>query len=249
MNSLLLAFQFFTVVPIQKSLPMEKRHITGMYSFFPWIGAVIGSIACLPIYFDWSSLMTAFAVVSLGILLSGGLHMDGFIDTSDAYFSYREQAKRMEILDDPRVGAFGVMATVLLIVGKIIIISEVLSAESFHFLFIIIIPYLSRVVLVILFGITENAKESGLAHFFKQKLHVQTIIPLTTSFLFIAICLIGLMTYWLIAMTLLSVLILFICIYRSWSLKNFGGITGDLLGASLELTEVILWITLLLLLS
>ena len=249
MNSLLLALQFFTIIPIKKNLPMEKRHITGMYTVYPWIGAFIGVIACLPLYFEWSSLMTAFVIVGLGILLSGGLHMDGFIDTADAYFSYRDQAKRMEILDDPRVGAFGVMAIVLLIVGKIIIIAEVLSTESFHWLFIITVPFLSRIVLVVLFSITANAKESGLAHFFKQRLLLQILMPLTAIFLFLAICFIGVMTHWLIAITLLLVLLVFICIYRSWSLKNFGGATGDLLGASVELMEVILWITFLLVLS
>ena len=74
---------------------------------------------------------TAFSIVLLGILLSGGLHMDGFIDTSDAFFSYKDRMKRFEILDDPRVGAFGVMAVVLLIVGKVIIVSEVLVWNHF----------------------------------------------------------------------------------------------------------------------
>mgnify|MGYP003469351719 FL=1 len=249
MNSLLLALQFFTIIPVKKNLPMEKRQITGMYTVFPLVGAGIGAVASLALYFEWSSLMTAFVIVSLGILLSGGLHMDGFIDTSDAFFSYRDLKKRMEILDDPRVGAFGVMAIVLLIVGKVIIIAEVLSSESFHWIFIMIIPVLSRIVLVTLFSTTVNAKESGLAHFFKQKIHIPLLLPLTACSLFIAICLIGLTTYWLIAITILSVLVVFSCVYRSWTLKNFGGITGDLLGASLELTEVILWITLLLLLS
>lgn len=249
MNSLLLALQFFTIIPIKSNLPMEKRQITGMYTAFPWIGAGIGAVACLALYFEWSSLMTAFAVVSLGIILSGGLHMDGFIDTADAYFSYRDLNKRMEILDDPRVGAFGVLSIVLLILGKVIIIAEVLSSESFHWIFLLTIPVLSRLVLVMLFSTTINAKESGLAYFFKQRIQVQILIPLTAGSLFIAICLIGLLTHWLIAITILSVLFIFSCVYRSWTLKNFGGITGDLLGASLELTEVILWINLLLLLS
>lgn len=249
MNSLLLALQFFTIIPIKKNLPMEKRQITGMYTVFPWVGAGIGAFASLALSFEWSPLMTAFVIVSLGILLSGGLHMDGFIDTADAYFSYRDLKKRMEILDDPRVGAFGVMAIVLLIVGKIIIVAEVLSAGSFHWSYVVIIPFLSRIVLVILFSFTVNAKESGLAHFFKQRLQLPIVIPLTSIFLVLAICFIAVMTHGLIAFTLLSVLLIFICVYRSWTLKNFGGVTGDLLGASLELMEVILWITLLLLLS
>ena len=85
--------------------------------------------------------MTAFGVVLLGVLLAGGLHMDGFIDLSDAFFSYKDRAKRLEILDDPRVGAFGVMAVVFLVVGKIIIVAEVLSFDSFHWIFLVLIPF------------------------------------------------------------------------------------------------------------
>lgn len=249
MKSLLLALQFFTIIPVHKNVPMEKRHITGMYSLFPWIGAGIGALTCVLLYFEWSPLMMGFAIVLLGILLSGGLHMDGFIDTSDAFFSYKDRLKRFEILDDPRVGAFGVMAVVLLVVGKVIIVSEVLAAESFHWIFVLLIPFLSRATLAMLFGSTKSAKESGLAYFFKQKMNVNMVILVTASNLFIGLFFIGWMSEWMIAVTLAAVLFIFMCLFRNWAVKNFGGVTGDLLGASVEVSEVVLWITLLLLLS
>ncbi|QFF97902.1 adenosylcobinamide-GDP ribazoletransferase [Psychrobacillus glaciei] len=249
MKGLLLALQFFTIIPVHKNLPMEKQQISVMYSLFPWIGASIGAFASISLYFEWSTLMTGFTVVFLGILLSGGLHMDGFIDTSDAFFSYKDRLKRLEILDDPRVGAFGVMAVVLLVIGKVIIVSEVLAAESFHGIFILLIPFFSRAILTMLFGLTRSAKESGLAHFFKQKMNVNVVLLTTLCNFFIGLFLIGWFTDWLIAITFATVLIVFICLFRRWAWKNFGGITGDLLGASVEVSEVVLWMTLLLLLS
>ncbi|MEI4768938.1 adenosylcobinamide-GDP ribazoletransferase [Psychrobacillus sp. FJAT-51614] len=249
MNSLLLALQFFTIIPVHKNLPMEERQISGIYSLFPWIGASIGAISCALLYFQWGPLMTAFSIVFMGVLLSGGLHLDGFIDTSDAFFSYRDRMKRFEILDDPRVGAFGVMAVVLLIVGKVIIVSEVLAAESFHWIFVLLLPLFSRAALVMLFGLTRSAKESGLAYFFKQKMNANAVILATACNIFVGLLLIGWMTSWLIAVTFAVVLLVFICFYRNWALKNFGGVTGDLLGACVEITEVVLWLTLLLLLS
>ncbi|KQL36995.1 adenosylcobinamide-GDP ribazoletransferase [Psychrobacillus sp. FJAT-21963] len=249
-NSLLLALQFFTIIPVHKNLPMEERQISGMYSIFPWIGASIGAIACVLLSFQWSPLMTGFSIVFVGILFSGGLHLDGFIDTSDAFFSYRDRLKRFEILDDPRVGAFGVMAVVLLIVGKVIIVSEVLAAESFHWIFVLLLPFFSRATLAMLFGLTRSAKESGLAYFFKQKMNVKVVILATVCNTFIGLFLIGWMSSsWFIPVTFAAVLLVFICLYRNWSLKNFGGVTGDILGASVEITEVLLWLTLLLLLS
>lgn len=227
---------------------MEKRQISGMYSVFPWIGVIIGLVACVLFYFEWSSLMTAFGIVFVGILLSGGLHMDGFIDTSDAFFSYKDREKRFEILDDPRVGAFGVLSVVLLVLGKVIIVAEVLASASFHWIFVLVIPFFSRSLLVILFSLTKSAKESGLAFFFKQKMNPKTVILVSTVNFFIGFILVGLFTPWMIAMTFAAVLFIFIYLYRNWALKNFGGITGDLLGASVEVSEVVLWISLLFLL-
>lgn len=249
MTSLLLALQFFTIVPVHKNLPMEKRQITGMYSLFPSIGASIGAISCLLLYFEWSPLMTGFGIVLLGILFSGGLHMDGFIDTSDAFFSYRDRVKRFEVLDDPRVGAFGVMAVVLLIVGKVIIVAEVLATDTFHWVFVLLIPFFSRATLVMLFGLTRSAKDSGLAYFFKEKMDSSRLILATACNLFVGLFVIGWLTNAMIALTFAVVFVLCICVFRNWVMKNFGGVTGDLLGASVEISEVILWITLLLLLS
>lgn len=228
---------------------MERRPITGMYSIFPWIGVVIGAIACLVLYFEWSPLMTGFSIVLLSIVFSGGLHMDGFIDTSDAFFSYKDRLKRLEILDDPRVGAFGVMAVVLLVVGKVIIVSEVLATDSFHWIFILLIPFFSRVTLVLLFSLTNSAKTSGLAYYFKQKMNENVAMIAAMCHFFIGLGVVGWLTNWIIAVTIAIVLFCFICLFRNWALKNFGGITGDLLGASVEVSEVVLWLTFLLLLS
>lgn len=249
MNSILLALQFFTVIPVNKSLPMEKRSITGMYSVFPWIGAGMGSIACLLLYFEWSPLMTAFGIVLIGVFLSGGLHMDGFIDTSDAFFSYKDRLRRFEILEDPRVGAFGVMAVVFLVIGKVIIISEVLSTDSFHWIFVLLIPFFSRETLCFLFSLTNNAKTSGLAYYFKQKMNANAVLIATACHFFIGLGVLGWMTNWMVAVTFAIVLFAFIFLFRGWALKNFGGVTGDLLGASVEISEVVLWLTLLLLFS
>ncbi|MFJ7825576.1 adenosylcobinamide-GDP ribazoletransferase [Psychrobacillus sp. NPDC096623] len=249
MKSILLALQFFTVLPIHKNLPMDKRSITGMYSIFPWIGAGIGAIACLVLFFEWSALMSAFSIVLLGIMLSGGLHLDGFIDTSDAFFSYKDRLKRFEILEDPRVGAFGVMAVVFLVLGKVIIVSEVLSSESFHWIFVLLIPFFSRATLTVLFSITASAKTSGLAYYFKQKMNANVVLIAVVCPFFIGIGVLGWITNWMVAVTVFVVIFTFICMFRNWMLKNFGGVTGDLLGASVEMSEVVLWLTLLLLLS
>lgn len=105
MTGFLLAVQFFSVIPVNKELPMTKRHVTMMFSMLPFVGACMGAIMygvyqLLMHYTNWSSLLIAFLVILTGLILTGGLHLDGFVDMSDAYFSYRDREKRHAILDD-----------------------------------------------------------------------------------------------------------------------------------------------------
>ena len=103
-------------------------------------------------------------------LLTGGLHMDGFADMGDAFFSYRDKEKRLEILDDPRIGAFGAMALILLIVVKIALLEELIHRNIELLPFFIAVPFLARAGMNVYFSSTRLAKEKGIAHFFKGKL-------------------------------------------------------------------------------
>lgn len=90
-HSILLAFQFFTVVPVQRELPLTKPTITGMFSFLPWLGACMGAVMATVFYSlqqwtDISSLLTAFLLVVGFIICTGGLHLDGWVDMGDAFF-------------------------------------------------------------------------------------------------------------------------------------------------------------------
>ena len=121
--------------------------------------------------------------------------------------------------------------------------------ESFHWIFVLLIPYFSRVTLIALFTLTNSAKTSGLAYYFKQKMNGNIVLIAAACHFFLGLAVLGWLTDWLIAVTFAVVLVGFICIFRNWVLKNFGGVTGDLLGASVEVSEVVLWLTLLLLFS
>ena len=106
-----------------------------MFACLPWIGALMGTTVAAVLYslMQWtasSEVMLAFTVIGLFALWTGGLHLDGFIDMGDAYFSYRDREKRLEILDDPRVGAFGVLAVVFLLMGKFVILHELLCSRG-----------------------------------------------------------------------------------------------------------------------
>lgn len=250
MRGVLLALQFFTIFPINKELNMDRKSVTMMFATLPWIGGAFGlTTSIVWLYLDASPLFIAFTIVLLGIVLSGGLHLDGFADTSDAFFSYRNQDKRHEILADPRIGAFGTIALLFLIVGKIILLAEIITQDGMSWQWLVVIPFLARVGMVYYFIITPEARDKGLAAFFKKRFHqrlllIATCISISISLGFIVI--VG--GDVLVAIT--TLVALFICAhaYKIWTKKHFGGVTGDVSGAFEEGMEVVLWLLIFILL-
>ena len=244
----LLALQFFSVIPVKKQLPMEKTHITAMYIMLPVLGvffgsALAGAVGLLREITDVSSLLIGCIVVVIGMVLTGGLHMDGLADTGDAYFSYQDREKRLDIMGDPRIGAFGAMVLLLAIVGKIIIAAE--SVQTVSLVLIFFIPVLARIGLLALFSSTPSAKPKGLAAFFQQRAnHRQLLLAALVFIAFGFVVLSWSTTIW-IALALLVLLGGSLWLFRAWCLRNFGGVTGDLFGAYVEGVEILLWISLL----
>lgn len=247
-TGILLALQFFSVMPVKKQLPMEKGHITAMYTMLPLVGLLFGSVLAVSVWLlrdatDVSSLLIGFVVVATGMVLTGGLHMDGLADTSDAYFSYQDREKRLDIMGDPRIGAFGTMVLLLAIVGKIILVAE--SIEAVSLVVVLFIPVFSRIGLLALFSSTKSAKPDGLAAFFQQRTNHKIVRLLAIAWLVSSFAVIvWSATVW-IALILLVLLLASLWLYRIWCLKNFGGVTGDLFGAYVEGVEILVWISLL----
>lgn len=250
-SGFLLAWQFFSAVPIKKQLDMNAKSVTWMYGFLPIVGLLIGSIISsgvliLSRYSEISELLLAIFIVIGLIVLTGGLHLDGWIDMSDAFFSYGEKEKRLEILDDPRTGAFGVISVFCLLVLKIGVIYEMLLHGQLAIVpFLIFIPFIARMGMLLFFVTMHPAKEKGLAAYFKgiviqNKLAV--LIGVQSILAFVFWFYVGVFSLFI----LVVIMLIAVVIYRNWSKKHFGGVTGDLLGALGEGLEVVLWLTILL---
>ncbi|TWT06938.1 adenosylcobinamide-GDP ribazoletransferase [Planococcus sp. CPCC 101016] len=244
----LLALQFFSVIPVKKQLPMEKSHITAMYAMLPVLGLIFGSMLAGSVWLlrdmtDSSPLLIGFAVVAISLVLTGGLHMDGLADTGDAYFSYQDRDKRLAIMGDPRIGAFGTMVLLFSIIGKIIIVSELIQTISLMLVFLV--PVFSRIGLLALFSSTISAKPKGLAAFFQQQADHGKLRITAGCFIAISLAVLIWSTGIWTALILLVLLLVSFWLYRAWCLRNFGGVTGDLFGAYVEGVEILLWISLL----
>lgn len=243
---LLLSFQFFTSLPIDKPFPMTPKTVTPMYCCLPILGLLMGSTT---IFLYWinaetvqvSTLFLSILIVIAGIVMTGGLHLDGWVDMSDAYFSYQDRARRLEILDDSRVGAFGAISLVALLLLKAGLIYEALNQSSSPILFYFAaIPFLSRMAILLYFASTKTVKEKGMAAYFKSQVISK---ELWSSFAVYSILFCGaalLLVGWQ-GLMLFGSMLVFVFFYRGWTTKNFGGMTGDLVGALYEGAEVFLW--------
>ncbi|WHY79675.1 adenosylcobinamide-GDP ribazoletransferase [Neobacillus sp. WH10] len=249
MKGFLINLQFFTALPIPLELPMDKEHLRKAVQAFPLLGLFQGIIySCLFYVFHeftpFSHLAVAFMLWLATILVTGGIHLDGWMDASDAYFSYQDPEKRLEIMKDPRTGAFGVLSIIVLLGCKFLFIYEsTLNVEQATYFFIAAIPFLSKSVMGVLLLTIKSAKNNGLGSLFQSaaKPRVLWIYPVyLMSFLFLVLLISK--DYFLVGLLILTaVCCLFLC--RRKAVKWFGGITGDVLGASVEGTELILWMT------
>ncbi|CAH2712958.1 Adenosylcobinamide-GDP ribazoletransferase [Neobacillus rhizosphaerae] len=245
----LINLQFFTAIPISLELPMDKQHLRKAVQAFPLLGLLQGVIYLSLFYVfqeltPFSHLASAFLLWLATIFLTGGIHLDGWMDASDAYFAYQDQEKRLEIMKDPRTGAFGVLSIIVLLSCRFLFIYEsTLNVEYVTYIFIAGIPFLSKSVMGVLLLTVKSAKNEGLGSLFQSaaKPQVLWIYPVyLLGFLFLVILLNK--EFLLVG---LLILVATCCLYfcRRKAVKWFGGITGDVLGASVEGTELILWMT------
>lgn len=251
MHGFLLAIQFFTILPIRKELPMGRNQVTMMFASLPVIGICLGMMTGI-VYtvstkgFTFSPLFTAILLVLTGLILTGGLHLDGWADTADAFFSYQAVDKRQTILEDPRLGAFGAMALIVLLLLKIGVVYESLLRDVPVLLLLLFIPSITRASFTMLFVVTPAAKETGIGAFFKARVNERLLIGLASGWMIVLLVIGGLQTGHLMAMLVLFlVLLLSIVLVRSWAVKQFGGMSGDLSGTYIEGMEVVIWLLLL----
>lgn len=247
---ILINLQLFTTIPVHRELSMDAAQLKRAVQTFPLIGVFQGTLISTFLYIlvEWSpfsALAITFILWLFMMVFTGGIHLDGWMDASDAFFSYRDLEKRLQIMSDPRTGAFGVLSVIVLLSGKFLFIYEIVQNVEFASYFIIaMIPFLSKSVMGTFLILIKPSKEEGLAAFFQSAIQksciwiypIYTVLFAVTAFLISTESLFSILT--LIVVTTIV----------AWYIKRkilrwFSGVTGDVLGASVEGTEVLLWMT------
>ncbi|AOA58683.1 adenosylcobinamide-GDP ribazoletransferase [Acinetobacter larvae] len=240
MKAFLVALQFLTTIPIRlKQAPSELQQAASVL-FYPVIGMIIGALLFAVAYLlhPLPIILSSTLLLVLWVLLTGGLHLDGLADTCDAWMDGNaDPQRRLSIMKDPHCGTMGVLSLMMLCLLKWSALYVILAQH--HLSLLIISPVLGRAAAMLLLLTTEYVRESGLAAAMSQHLHqlaTSTILLLCIAF----------SVLWSIGgLIAIGVLTLFTCLLRATFIKRFGGITGDTLGASIEIAEVVVLFTML----
>ena len=237
--SLAIAFSMYSRIPMP-TVAWTKERMKYAMCFFPLIGVVIGAITygsvlvLTALKLDW---MARIFPVLVPLMVTGGIHMDGFLDVTDARASHAPAEKKLEILKDPHTGAFAIIGCGVYLLLYTAFFGEmkpvILAAYGGSF---VITRALSGLAVVTF----PMAKNSGLAASFSGQAQKRTVAVTMWLYLVFTECWI-LYTGGIAAavMTAAAAALTFLYYYRM-SKKEFGGITGDLAGYFLQGCELVL---------
>ncbi|MEW6095700.1 MAG: adenosylcobinamide-GDP ribazoletransferase [bacterium] len=242
MKDFIIAFQFLTRFTISsKELELSKEDLAKAMVCFPIIGMVIGSFLVL-INFGLSLFLPAlvvdgFIIVSL-IFITSGLHLDGFADTIDGFSSGKSKKEILDIMSDSRVGAIGVIGIFCLLIIKFAIIHEM--AIEVKNIALILMSVLGRWAMVMAAASSNYAKDSdGLGKPFTDYVETKEFVFATIITVLIGW---GLFSWGTLPYKGI-ILILIVYLVNLYLLKfvkgKIDGVTGDVLGAICEITEVL----------
>ncbi len=237
MSAFLLALNFLTTLPVYPRRVADDQEMAASLAFYPVVGLIIGGLLAGMAYlthFLSLGLSGDVLVVVLWIILTGGLHLDGLMDTADGIFSGRERERKLEIMRDSRIGAMGAVALLTLVLLKISFLNALSYSNVIKVL--VIAPALGRSMMLYAIYCYPYARQGpGLGQIFAgqaKKLHLVIALLLLMAAAYLLTGTTGLV---LLALTIVAAGII-----TAWIARILGGQTGDTYGAVCEITEALL---------
>lgn len=205
-------------------------------AFFPAAGFILGLIlAALAWAAGWLAprQIQASLLVAGMVALTGGIHLDGFMDSVDGLFSGRPRERKLEIMRDSRVGSFGVIGVVCLLLLKYNLFLGI--PDQFLWKALLVVPAISRWSMCYAVIAFPYVRREGLGRIYKLHSGMKQLLGATVMTALIAGFTLGLYGVWLLA---LGGVLTYLAGLRIT--KELGGLTGDVYGFINELLEVIL---------
>lgn len=236
-NSFFIALSMYSRIPVPR-VDWEKENMRYAMCFFPMIGVVIGAVMYLAGWLlDKTSVGDLFRGVVftlIPIIITGGIHMDGFMDTMDALGSWGDREKKLEILKDSHAGAFAILGMGCYLMWSVAVWSE-LPAEMLRVCGVSFV--LSRALSGFSVVTFPAARNSGLLKMFQDGAQKKVVRITMCLYVAAAVIMMAVMNARAMTGAVTGVMIAFLY-YIVVSRKQFGGVTGDLAGFFLETAEL-----------
>lgn len=249
-NSFKIAFSMYSKTPVPNT-DWTKENMRYVMCFFPLIGVEIGLLV-----WGWNYLASRLGfqngtghvfytavMVLIPVLVTGGIHLDGFLDTSDAMSSWQPMEKRLEILKDSNSGAF---AVIMGCVYFLLSFGAYSAIDNRKMLLLLCLAFvLSRGFSGLSIVTFQMAKNTGLARTFSDGAQKKTVgIWMIIYIIVVSAAMVAVQP--ICGMMLVITALLTFIYYRHMAYKNFGGITGDLAGWYLQVCELAMAVVLVL---
>ena len=235
--ALCIAFSTYSRIPMPQVVWTDENRRYAL-CFFPLIGAVVGAVLWLWLgvseRLGAGAFLRGAVAAAVPLLLTGGIHMDGFMDTQDALSSWQPPERRLEILKDSHTGAFAVMGCGVYLLLDAAILGEASRADGLALVGVFV---LSRALSALALSRWRLARPSGMLGGFVRASHPAAVTSAACAFAALAVAL------WFACMgwaALLPVAASCLCLvaYRRMAYRQFGGVTGDLAGWFVQVTEL-----------
>lgn len=230
----LAALKFLTIIPLPWWHEVSPEEVGRSIGYFPVVGITVGLILA---GLNWllglllpSAIVNVLLIICL-VVISGALHLDGFIDTCDGIASHKTVEERWQIMRDSHAGSFGIIGAFCLLLVKYVSLNSV--PEPWLMMTLVLMPVVSRWIMVYTIFAYPYARPSGLGKVFKQGASWQRLGIATLITLVVAVGLARLAGFvimvaiWVIGITMAAYL-----------KRKFAGLTGDTYGAINEVAEV-----------
>ena len=239
MQSLIIAFAMYSRIPMPRA-DWNDKNMRYAFCWFPVIGLVIGLVTGAVFYIltEWQvgSVFRGVCLTAVPLWITGGIHLYGFMDTTDARSSYGDREKKLMILKDSHVGAFAVIGCGVYMMLSVGAWSEI-DADGIR---IMIMAFaLERALSGLAAVYFKGARKDGMLTAFREPARKRMVTVVLVTEAITAACV---MCYlWLPGGVLccIGALLMFSFYYKT-AMKEFGGTTGDLAGWFLQNCELVM---------
>lgn len=235
----LIAVQFLTRIPVPGQLATSEEELGKAASFFPLVGLIVGGSAAL-VFVLVARLVPLQASVLIAIafasFITNGFHEDGLADTFDGLGGGWTKERALEIMRDSRLGTYGTLALIFLLLGKFTFLSSLAPAQIWRWL--IVGHVISRWTVLPLCSWLPYARAEGQGKLVAKQISASVFIlgSLTLALLLVVIS-------WKVLLLVIVIVVLIVLVSGLYFKRRLDGITGDCLGAVNQLAELGVYLT------